>query len=229
MLLVEPGHDVSAAPPLPSLDLVFSVSGKTLPADHNYGLYAALSKFCPAIHQDAKLAVQTIAGIPNRQGQIALAPWSKLRLRMLSDSLPKICVLAGKQLTVGSHIIQLGNPQIQLLQPADTLWARLVTIKGYQEPEEFLGALDRQMAALGIHALAGILSNEEGQPKRLTLRIKRYTVVGFSVVVTELSPEDSIRLQIEGLGGKRHMGCGVFVRESSLLSVAGGDRHADAS
>ncbi len=229
MLLVEPGRDVSAAPPLPHIDSVFSVNGEALPADHNYGLYAALSKLCPSIHDESKLAIQTIAGIPDRQGKIALAPWSKLRLRMPSESLPKICVLAGKQLTIGSYTIRLGNPQIQLLQPADTLWARLVTIKGYQEPEEFLGALDRQMTALGIQALAGIPSDESGHPKRLTLRIKRHTVIGFSVVVTELSPEDSIRLQIEGLGGKRRMGCGVFVRESSILSAVGGDRHADAN
>ncbi|NJL03046.1 MAG: type I-MYXAN CRISPR-associated protein Cas6/Cmx6 [Spirulinaceae cyanobacterium SM2_1_0] len=229
MLLAQPGRDVSAAPPPTHIDSVFSVSGERLPADHNYGLYAALSKLCPAIHNEPRFAVQTIAGIPDRQGKIALAPWSKLRLRLPSESLPKICVLAGKQLTIGSHAIRLGNPQIQLLRPADTLWARLVTIKGYQEPEEFLGALDRQMAALGIRALAGIPSNESGQPKRLTLRIKRYTVVGFSVVMAELSPKDSIRLQTEGLGGKRRMGCGVFVRENSILSAVGGDRHANTN
>jgi len=35
--------------------------------------------------------------------------------------------------------------------------------------------------------------------------------VGYAVRVSGLSDEDSLKLQERGLGGKRRMGCGVFV------------------
>jgi CRISPR-associated protein Cas6 len=45
--------------------------------------------------------------------------------------------------------------------------------------------------------------------------VRQYVVVGFGVEVTGLSDEDSIKLQICGLGGKRKMGCGIFVPQAA--------------
>lgn len=54
--------------------------------------------------------------------------------------------------------------------------------------------------------------------ERRTLRVKDKQVVGFEVSATRLDAEDSIRLQESGLGGRRHMGCGIFV--GSLLNFS---------
>jgi CRISPR-associated protein Cas6 len=35
--------------------------------------------------------------------------------------------------------------------------------------------------------------------------------VGFALTVQGLSPDSSLRLQTLGLGGRRHMGCGLFL------------------
>jgi CRISPR-associated protein Cas6 len=53
--------------------------------------------------------------------------------------------------------------------------------------------------------------------KRRTLRIKDKEVVGYEVVVEGLTAAESITLQETGLGGRRHMGCGIF----SPLAVRG--------
>ena len=50
-----------------------------------------------------------------------------------------------------------------------------------------------------------------GQPLRRVLRIKDRRVVGYSLRVLGLTAEESIRLQEEGLGGRRRMGCGVLL------------------
>ncbi len=47
--------------------------------------------------------------------------------------------------------------------------------------------------------------------KRRTLRIKDKEVVGYEVLVDCLTAAESIALQEAGLGGRRHMGCGIFV------------------
>jgi CRISPR-associated protein Cas6 len=118
--------------------------------------------------------------------------------------------LAGQRLTIGTHEIQLLIPQISQLQPTDKLRSRLVTIKGFQEPGAFLEAAQRQLDTLSIQGHLSIPLNLDGEPSRKTIKIKRYSVVGFALEITNLSDEDSIKLQMLGLGGKHRMGCGIF-------------------
>jgi CRISPR-associated protein Cas6 len=195
----------------PYVDLSFQVIGDTLPADHGYGLYSALTHWNETIHNLEGLSIQTITGVPDEQGRIYLTERSRFRVRLPYDQVPLVYGLAGKALTIGNHTIRLGIPQIHLLQPASKLKARIVTIKGYQEPEAFLEAALRQLESLGITGTIVIPVNEEGEAERKTIKIKQFTVVGFKLGVFDLSDEDSIKLQVYGLGGKHRMGCGVFV------------------
>ncbi len=47
-------------------------------------------------------------------------------------------------------------------------------------------------------------------------RIKDKHVVAHTLLVSELTAEETIRLQEEGLGGRRKLGCGVFVPYSNI-------------
>lgn len=198
------------------VNLWFPVRGEYLYADQNHRLLASLSKKCPAIHEIKNLSINTISGIPDKQGKIALTRSSKLLIRLPVEAIAQVYSLAGQTLIIGSYAVKLGNPELQTLQPVNKLQARLVAIKGYTEPQSFLEAAQRQFNALEIEGRIGIPANDKGEPKRLTLKINKaeqkrsYTIVGFSVIVTDLKPEDSIKLQAQGIGGKRRMGCGVF-------------------
>ncbi len=196
------------------INLVFPVKGHTLYADHNHRLLGSLSQKIPQIHSFNGLAINTISGIPDKPGKISLTANSRLYLRLPVEAIALVYPLAGQTLTIGEYQIKLGNPELQTIKGVESLKARLVTIKGYTEPATFLEAAYRQLQALEIKANIGIPANNEGNPKRLTLKINKpnrsYTIVGFSVVVSDLSEEDSIKLQIHGLGGKRRLGCGVF-------------------
>jgi CRISPR-associated protein Cas6 len=194
----------------PHVDLSFQVIGQSLPADHGYGLYSALSHWNQEIHSLQGLSIQTIAGIPDKQGKIYLTEKSRFRIRLRADQVPFVYGLAGQSLTIGSHHIRLGIPQIYQIKPAANLKARIVVIKGYQEPEDFLNAALKQLHELGVEASVVIPIDQEQRAERKTIKIKRFTVVGFKLGLFGLSDEDSIKLQIEGLGGKRRMGCGVF-------------------
>lgn len=195
---------------LPYVDMCFGLVGRSLPADHGYGLYSAIAHLCPQLHQQHWLSIQTVMGIPDGQGKIYLTDKSRLRIRLPGGQVPLVYPLAGKQLTIGTHSICLGIPQIFMLQPAARLRSRIVTIKGFQEPEPFLEAAKRQLEALEVQGTAAIPLNAEGEPDRKAIKIKRYSVVGFGLEVSGLSDEDSIKLQIYGLGGKRRMGAGIF-------------------
>lgn len=215
------------------INLVFPVEGTLLHADHNHRLLGSLSKKIPQLHSFNNLAVNTISGIPDREGKILLTPHSRLYLRLPVEAIALVYQLAGQTLTIGEYQVKLGNPELQTLKAVESLKARLVTIKGYTKPASFLEAAYRQLQALEIGANIGIPANDKGEPKRLTLKINKpdqkrsYTIIGFSVVVSNLSEEDSIKLQIHGLGGKRRLGCGVFYSNISVNQPhQGGKRHA---
>lgn len=198
------------------IELSFEVIGQSLPADHGYGLYSAIAHLAPQVHEQEGISILTITGIPDRQGKIFLTERSHLRIRLPYECVPMVYHLAGKQLSVGSHSIRLGIPQIFMLRPAEMLRARIVTIKNHQEPESFLEAAKLQLGALGIVGDAIVPLDAEGKPNRKTIKIKTYSVVGFGLEVSGLSEEDSIKLQILGLGGKHRMGCGVFTAVKSM-------------
>jgi len=198
------------------VELSFSVIGTSLPADHGYGLYSAIAHLAPQVHEQEGLSIQTISGRPDRQGKIFLTDRSHLRIRMPYECMPMIYHLAGKQLSIGSHSIRLGIPQIFMLRPAERLRARIVTIKNHLEPESFLVAAKLQLSALGISGEAIVPLDADGKFDRKTIKIKTYSVVGFGLEVSGLSEEDSIKLQIAGLGGKHRMGCGVFTVVKSI-------------
>jgi CRISPR-associated protein Cas6 len=231
MILTENKPSVQELLHVPYVELSFGVIGETLPADHGYGLYSAISKQYPKFHDLEDLALNTICGEPNRQGEIVLTENSRLSLRCPSSSLMAILPLAGMHIGLGKHTLRLGNPEIYQLRAYSELKARLVTIKHPSgkfdsiTPNWFLDACDRQLQALGIQASVGIPLNEADEPARKTMQIKtkgkldqkqkaqrdKYQIVGYGVIVADLLPEDSILLQVKGIGGKRKMGCGYFV------------------
>ncbi len=205
-------NDANATLNLPYVELSFGVIGQTLPADHGYRLYSAIAHLCPEIHEQEGISIQTIAGEPDGQGKIYLSRQSRLKVRLPyePEKISLVLPLAGQILTIGIHKIQLGIPQIFPLRPVEQLRSRIVTIKKFQQPEPFKEAAQRQLDAMGIQATLILPLNEQGEPSRKAIKIKSYSVVGFSLIVTDLNEADSLKLQAAGLGGKHRMGCGIF-------------------
>jgi CRISPR-associated endonuclease/helicase Cas3 len=200
----------------PYIDLVFSLTGQSLPLDNGYIVYSALSRICPAIHQLENISIHPIAGIPNPSKQLRLTQRSKLQIRLPVELIPFIYEsLVGQSFSIGQHQFQLGIPEYNPLHPFPDLYSRLVIIKRFQEPQRFLEAAKRQLERLGIQGAINLSTRSNGQPqcRQLTIENKAgiFPVRGFGVQVTNLSEEDSITLQKYGIGGKQKMMCGVFV------------------
>jgi CRISPR-associated protein Cas6 len=189
---------------MPSVDLVFQLRGDTIPVDHGYALYAALSRLAPELHGAQAVGVQPIRGMYGGNGLLHMAAFSRLSLRLPVDQIPPYLRLAGKTLDVEGHPLQVGVPSTRALRPAASLRARLVTIKGFIEGGPFLEAVGRQLQSLGV-------AGEVLPGERRTFRVKDKQVVGFDMEITGLSAEESLLLQERGLGGRRRMGCGIFV------------------
>lgn len=196
---------------LPYVELNFRVIGKTVPVDHGYKLYSALSHWQSKIHELESVSIQNITGSHGKQGQIYLNDRSTMRIRLPADLIGLFCPLAGKSLTIEQHKIRLGIPEISLLKPASNLRSHIVSIKDYEEPQSFLEAAERQLKQLGIQCTAKITVKANGNFRCKTIKIQNRTVVGFGLEVINLSDEDSLKLQTYGIGGRHKMGCGIFV------------------
>lgn len=193
----------------PKIDLHFPVTGHSIALDHGYLLYSALAMVLdapgdPWLHASEEIAIHNVRGRYIGPGRLALTSHSRLMLRLPAGLLPKFLPLAGKVIELGGERIRIGIPQPVALIPAPNLYAHLVTTKNGQDEARFDEEIARQLAALGV----------QGKPQRgprRSFRIKEKRVVAHTLLVTELTAEESIRLQEVGLGGRRKLGCGVFV------------------
>ena len=194
------------------VDMSFPIRGTTVPRDHGYALYGALSRAIPAVHGADWIAIHGIAA-KQADATLTFERAGRLRIRVPSDRIGELLVLAGSSIEVAGHRVEIGVPTVHPLLPAAILDARLVVIRltgGIPKPfdneayeRRFLAEARRQLAALGT-------TGELVISGRQCLRVGGQRVIGCSVRVGGLSSDDSIKLQIEGIGGKRTMGCGVF-------------------
>jgi CRISPR-associated protein Cas6 len=206
-----PQLDPSPYAESPHVNVSFALSGKQLPADHGYLLYSAISRGFPALHGVEWLGIELISGFPAGEGLIALPDrGATLRLRIPADHYRDVLPLSGKRLDIGDHQIRLGLPAARPLEPAPSLYTRVVTIKKFTEPEPFLEAVNRQLDALDVKGGVELPRDEQGRYRRRIVTIHGKSVVGFSVAVHDLNDEDSLKLQSFGIGGRRAMGCGIF-------------------
>jgi CRISPR-associated protein Cas6 len=196
------------------VELSFPVRANAIPVDNGYEIYAAISRTLDS-HLPDGISISSIGGPYSAQRRILTSPTTCLRIRTPSDHIGDLLPLAGRFLNISGHEIGLGIPQVRALRPAPELTSRLVTIKGFTEPVAFLEAVNRQLAKLGVSGRATIPAFEEGKRKgelrRRVIRIKNQTIVGYSLTVSGLSAGDSYQLLARGIGGRRHMGCGIFV------------------
>ncbi len=198
------------------VDLRFPVRGATIPRDHGYQLYGAISRAVPDVHGADWVGVHTIAARLAGPDMLSLQPQGALRLRTPIARIQQLLRLAGQQLDIGGHTVSVGAPSIHVLEPADVLDASLVVIKltgGVKEEgsafdverfrARFLAEAERQLQR---HGIAGTIEIRG----RRSLRVGGRRVIGHALRVGGLSAEHSLLLQVVGLGGKRTMGCGIF-------------------
>ena len=191
------------------VDLHFQLQGKQIDVDHGYALYGAISRVLENAGNQWLHAADDIGLVPVRgryigQGKLALGRGARFGLRLPAGRIYKVLPLAGKPLEINGDRFLVGTSTTSLLKPAAALSAPVVTTKNGEDESRFDEEIKRQLQSLGIRGKA------TRGPRRI-VTVKEKKVVGYSLLVSELSADESIRLQERGVGGRRKMGCGVFV------------------
>ncbi len=196
------------------VELSYPIIGQTLPSDNGYPLYSAISRHLGE-HLPEDVSLASVGGLVSGRGQVLVSSRSHLRLRTPCEKINLLLGLAGAVLDVSGHEVFLGVPRVLPLKCCPTLKSRLVAIKGHTTPGTFLEAAERQLRRICSSGRVSIpiltQGPRAGLPQRRVLQIKDRTIVGFGLLVQDLDPQDCTSLLAYGLGGRRHMGCGIFV------------------
>jgi len=183
------------------VDAVFDISCDLVPATYPFALWYALIKHLPALDREACVGVVPLRTATSEAGML-LPKRSKLVLRLTESLAADFACLSGQSLDIGGCTLQLGGGKLRKIQAYPTLHAHLVI--GVDDEVKFLEDVTRQLSELGITGklLCGM---------RSTLHAPDRVIQGYSLVIHDLKPDDSLRLQYTGLGADRRFGCGIFV------------------
>jgi len=132
------------------------------------------------------------------------------RIRLPLEDVGYTHQLVDRPITIGGHLLILGEPVIRELQPKPVLHADLVLVSSDKATRGVSG-LD-----FGLHIgkrLGAILQRTTFGVKfgdRRAVHIKGSRLFGHAVTVLGLDDEESLLLQRDGIGEARSMGCGVL-------------------
>ncbi len=213
------------------VDLVFpaySVAcSQTLSKDHGFILFNAICRLVPSVYGARWLGVHPLR-CQMRAGMRRLHPRTCLVLRLPASRIPAMLSLCDQVLPFGNAGLRIGVPIVRQLRPTSALESRLVVIRLTKVPhnsdgtinksalvESYKSELRRQLADLPAEAIITL-----GTWRRIIVDGRR--VLGIGVRLSELTEQDSLRVQAMGIGSKRAIGCGLFVpaREVSRRGLA---------
>jgi len=205
------------------VDLAFRITCPTLPLDHAHALSSALLDILPWLEDEAHAGVHLIHGAASGNGWyrpedaanevLHLPKRTRMRLRVPRQRLEDARKLTGRRLDIDGHALEVGESDVVLLSSLSTLFSRHVISDPDSDEEAFLESASRGLQELGIECrkMMGGISHTLGFPHG--------PVHTRSLMVAELEPEQSVRLQQTGLGAGRSFGCGLFLPHKGIKPV----------
>ena len=209
------------------VDLVFDIDCRELPVDHAFDLSRALLQAAPWIGEDERIGIHSVhlAGSQNGwerpdpdSGQhLLLSRRTKLTLRAPSERVePLQQTLYGTELDISGCPMTLGKSKVRPLSSEATLIARQV-ISTSDDEERFLEWAASELQSMGIRIKKALCG------KSLFLATADGPLHTRSLMLADLTREDSIKLQQRGLGPHRRLGCGLFIPHKGINAVGRGE------
>ncbi|EDN65848.1 conserved hypothetical protein [Beggiatoa sp. PS] len=204
------------------VDVVFDMNCRCLPVDHAIALSQAIAKALPWFEDEPKAGLHLIYGAdsgngwyrPEEQDELLyLSRRTKLTLRLPQYRVADAKVLTGMTLDIADNPLKVGKAKEKPLTQMPVLFARHIIAKPEQEEDAFLDWAVAQIQQIGIQCrkvLCGKTHHFKWPDGDLLTR---------SLMIADLTSQDSITLQEQGLGEGRKIGCGLFVPHKDIKAV----------
>ena len=205
------------------VDVVFSVQGKSIPLDNAFALSSAIEKLLPWVVDDEKIGIHHIFGAESGNGWLRpenteneilyLSRRQKLTIRVSKERLSDIQALTGQTLLVDEHPLTVGKSNIRQLSDMNIVFARNVVVESGMSEDDFMKACVEQMNDLGINVKKMMCGRERiiQQPDK--------PLITRGLMIADLAKPESVKVQEQGLGVARKLGCGLFLPQKGIDAV----------
>jgi CRISPR-associated protein Cas6 len=192
------------------VDVAFSLRGGTIPADHGWHLFELLAQRLEWLAAEASAGVHPIRGSRAIAGEIHLGARARLMLRLPRERAQQSFALSGARLALGGGV-EVGGARLRALFAHGTLYSPFVAT-GATDDAAFHRDVSAELGRAGIECkvICGRMRRAQTQGAE---------IAGFGLMLHELSPEHSLRMQAAGLGEGRRFGCGILVPHKSAGAV----------
>ncbi|MFO8023631.1 type I-MYXAN CRISPR-associated protein Cas6/Cmx6 [Thiohalophilus sp.] len=205
------------------LDVVFAVQDcPCLPAEHAYSLSQALHEALPWLYEEEQVGVHPIYGAESGNGwqrpedpdaPIYLSRRQKMTLRVPRERLDDVLQLSGQSLEIDGYRLRVGEAKTRPLSDLPTLFARNVATEPGLSEDDFLARIATELRERDVQVKKMMASIERD------IRTPEGPLHTRGLMLADLKPEDSVRLQETGLGPHRKLGCGLFVPQKGIKAV----------
>ena len=204
------------------VDLVYKIRCRCLPVDHAHALSTALLEHLPWLKDTSGAGMHPISipetgnGWMRPEGEdelLHLSRRTKLILRAPAGHVEAAAELAGKTLQVAGHDLEVLSMEQRPLLALETLLSLYNVIEDGMDEEAFMRSVAKELAGLGIKPRKMLPG------KSRSIRSAEGKLHTSSLMIAELSPEESLKIQHHGIGQHQHMGCGLFIPQKGITEV----------
>lgn len=210
------------------IDLSFKVTCKQIKLDHAWALTEAIYQLLPWLKDEPQSAIHHIYIPQSGNGWvradefadevIQLSRRTRLKIRIPKSRLEDTRSLTGKTIIIDGYELTFGQCDQQLLSTLTTIVARHVHVPGTDDDEEaFLHLINEQIQSMGIN-VRKMLCGKSHQ-----LKTPEGMITTRSLMIADITPEESIQLQENGIGDYYTYGCGVFIPQKGITAVNSND------
>ena len=226
MFWSEDNENAVHAVPDTIIDLAFDLVCRCLPIDHAYALSQALLQALPWLEQEARAGIHLIHGAESGHGWqrpenparevLHLSRRTKLILRLPKERVTDARKLTGTVLELDGYRMDVGEARVRMLSALTTLYSRYVVANEDENEEQFMRRAAAELKQMNIGTLKLLCG------KSTVFQLPGKPLFTRRLMAAELTPEASIRLQQQGLGPGRKLGCGLFIPHKGITATAAG-------
>ena len=196
------------------IDLQFDLVGATIPADSAMLLSHALLGIVPWLGEEKGAGIQLLKGAETNSGDatVNINRRTKLFLRVPKTRIQDTQILVGRSFDLDGHLLKVGNFKTRAFTPFSNIYAHFVDTGSLGE-EQFVRDVMHELDS-HFQLRCGFICG-----KQQTLQAPNGVLRGYSLMLHDLPPHKSLRVQDEGMGHNRLLGCGIFIPHKSIAPV----------
>lgn len=206
------------------VDIAYKLECRNLPLDHAQALADAIQSALPWFADESRTGLHLIHVAESGNGWyrpedpenevLCLSKRTRMSLRIPRHRIDDAHALTGQTLDIDGYELTVREGAIKSLSALPTMFARYVIAEEDQDEHAFLSTMAKilrdEMAISVKKLMAG---------KQHRMRMADGPVFTRSLMVADLTPEDAVKLQQEGIGAGRKFGCGLFLPQKGIKAV----------